>query len=317
MVVGSSTTSKSTSKSSSSSSSSSASSKRRQRATVCKPEVFPPTSHKTIKKQVAEISANTSAKMKDLYTKFKSMMHEMQKKQREQFEADSKILTEANSKLSDSYVNYKKIFDNSKQILGQINMLNITLHRHHKVIAQESDYLARLEKFKPKFLFSLDNIKAHVTGIKNDIHSTIVEGSDKKGLLSILEEIRSSTDKSATLLAKAFLDHYDKYTKQLKTDTTQYDKELKRMGFLSSTYTTSVKEGNTLWKEYSDILGIANKLKTSMKFSKDDEKSFDDLISKVTRAFKKQSEKSNANLSTPNTNCAADVLKAHIDHNRV
>ena len=54
-----------------------------------------------------------------------------------------------------------------------------------------------------------------------------------------------------------------------------------------------------------------------MKFSKDDEKSFDDLISKVTRAFKKQSEKSGAKLSTPNTNCAADVLKAHIDHNRV
>ena len=313
VVVGSSTTSKSTSKSSSSS----ASSKRRQRTTVCKPEVFPPTSHKTIKKQVAEISANTSTKMKDLYTKFKSMMHEMQKKQREQFEADSKILTEANSKSSDSYVNYKKIFDISKQILGQINMLNITLHRHHKVIAQESEYLARLEKFKPKFLFSLDNIKAHVTGIKNDIHSTIVEGSDKNGLLSILEEIRSSTDKSATLLAKAFLDHYDKYTKQLKVDTTQYDEELKRMGFLSSTYTTSVKEGNTLWKEYSDILGIANKLKTSMKFSKDDEKSFDDLLSKVTIAFKKQSEKSGAKLSTPNTNCAADVLKAHIDHNRV
>jgi hypothetical protein len=118
-------------------------------------------------------------------------------------------------------------------------------------------------------------------------------------------------------LAKAFLDHYDKYSKQLKTDKNQYDNELKRMGFLSSTYTTSVKESTTLWKEYSDILGIANKLKTSMKFSKDDEKSFDELIAKVTRAFKKQSEKSNAKLSTRNTGCAADVLKAHINHNRV
>jgi hypothetical protein len=284
---------------------------------VCKPEDFPPTSRKTIKKQVAEISANTSAKMKDLYSKFKSMMDEMQKKHREQFESDSKILTQANSKASAGYSNYKKIVDNSKQILGQINMLNITIHRHHKVIAQESEYLARLQKFKPKFLFSLDNIKAHVTGIKNDIHSTIVEGSDKKGLLSILEEIRSSTDKSATLLAKAFLDHYDKYSKQLNTDKNQYDDELKRMGFLSTTYKTSVKESTTLWKEYSDILGIANKLKTSMKFSKDDEKSFDDLISKVTRAFKQQSEKSDAKLSTPNTKCAADVLKAHIAHSRV
>ena len=255
--------------------------------------------------------------MSELYTKFKSMMNEMQKKQREQFETDSKILTEANKKASDGYATYKKILNNSKQILGQIEMLNITLRQHHKVIAQESDYLSKLEKFKPKFLFSLDNIKAHVSNIKNDIHSTIVEGNDKKSLLTILEEVRSSTDKSASLLAKAFLDHYDKYSKQLKTDKNQYDEELKRMGFLSSTYNTSVKEFTTLWKEYSDILDIANKLKTNMKFSKDDEKSFDELIAKVTRAFKKQSEKSDAKLSTRNTGCAADVLKAHIDHNRV
>jgi hypothetical protein len=284
---------------------------------VCKPESFPRTSHKKIKKQVADISANASAKMSELYTKFKSMMNEMQKKQREQFETDSKILTEANKKASDGYATYKKILNNSKQILGQIEMLNITLRQHHKVIAQESDYLSKLEKFKPKFLFSLDNIKAHVSNIKNDIHSTIVEGNDKKSLLTILEEVRSSTDKSASLLAKAFLDHYDKYSKQLKTDKNQYDDELKRMGFLSSTYNTSVKESTTLWKEYSDILGIANKLKTNMKFSKDDEKSFDELIAKVTRAFKKQSEKSDAKLSTRNTGCAADVLKAHIDHNRI
>ena len=286
-------------------------------AAVCKPEHFPATSHKKIKKQVTEISARVSAKMKDLYVKFKTMMDDMQKKQREQYEADSKILTEADGKASGSYIRYTRVFNNSKQILQQINMLNITLHRHHKVIAEESEYLARLEKFKPKFLFSLDNIKAHVMGIKNDIHSTIVEGSDKKGLLSILEEIRSSTDKSASLLAKAFLDHYDKYSKQLKTDSNQYDDELKRMGFLSSTYSTSVKESTTLWKEYSDILDIASKLKTSMKFSKDDEKSFDELISKVALAFKKQSEQSDAKLSTPNTPCAADVLKAHIDHNRI
>ena len=54
-----------------------------------------------------------------------------------------------------------------------------------------------------------------------------------------------------------------------------------------------------------------------MKFSKDDEKSFDELIVRVSAAFKAQSAKSDANLSTPNTQCATDVLKAHIDHKRV
>jgi hypothetical protein len=255
--------------------------------------------------------------MNELYVKFKSMMDDLKKKQHEEFNTDNKILTEANSKASNGLSRYTKIFDNSKQILQQINMLNVTLRHHHMVVAQESEYLAKLEKFKPKFLYSLDNIKAHVGGIKNDIHANIVEGDDKKGLLSILDDIRSSTDKSATLLAKAFLDHYDKYNKQLTSDTSKYDEELKRMGFLSITYNTSVKESTTLWKEYSDILDIANKLKASMKFSKDDEKSFDELIVRVSEAFKAQSAKSDAKLSTPNTQCAADVLKAHIDHKRV
>ena len=322
VVVGSATTSSSSSKSSSGSKSSSSSHSHSHNHhhhdhQVCKPEVFPPTSPETIKKQVSEVSDKTTAKMNELYVKFKSMMDDLKKKQHEEFNTDNKILTEANSKASDGLAKYTKIFDNSKQILQQINMLNITLQQHHSLVAQESEYLAKLEKFKPKFLYSLDNIKAHVGGIKNDIHATIVEGDDKKGLLSILDDIRSSTDKSATLLAKAFMDHYDKYNKQLTSDTSKYDEELKRMGFLSITYNTSVKESTTLWKEYSDILDIANKLKASMKFSKDDEKSFDELIVRVSAAFKAQSAKSDANLSTPNTQCATDVLKAHIDHKRV
>jgi hypothetical protein len=312
VVVGSSVAS---SKSSSSSSSKHHSS--HHDVKVCKPEVFPPTSHKTIEKQVEKLSADTTAKMNELYVKFKTMMDDLKKKHHEQVAADEKILTDANSKASDGLAKYTKVFDNSKQILQQINMLNITLQQHHKVVAQESEYLARLKIFKPKFLSSLDNIKAHVGGIKNDIHATIIEGVDKNGLLSILDDIRSSTDKSATLLSKAFLDHYDKYNKQVATDTNQYDEELKRMGFLSVTYNTSVKESTTLWKEYSDILQIAKELKKNYKGSNEDEKSFDALMSRVASAFKAQSSEHDVKLSTPNTGCAADVLKAHLDHKRV
>jgi len=255
--------------------------------------------------------------MNDLYVKFKTMMDDLKKKHHEQVAADEKILTGANSKASDGLAKYTKVFNSSKQILQQINMLNVTLLQHHKVVAQESEYLARLKIFKPKFLSSLDNIKAHVGGIKNDIHATIIEGVDKNGLLSILDDIRSSTDKSAALLSKAFLDHFDKYNAQVTKDANQYDEELKRMGFLSVTYSSSVKESITLWKEYSDILQIAQQLKKNYKGSNEDEKSFDALMSRVASAFKVQSMKHDAKLSTPNTGCAADVLKAHLDHKRV
>jgi hypothetical protein len=316
VVVGSASSS-SSSGSKSSSSSSSHSHHRREHREVCKPEVLPHTSTKTIEKQVAEISDTTKSKMSELYSKFKKMIDDIKHKQKEEADKDEKILKDTELKSSESYKSYSFVFKNSEKILEQINVLNISLYKHHSVLAQESEYLARLKKFKPKFLYSLDNIKSHVGGIKNDIHATIVDGEDKKGLLSILDDVKASTDKSATLLAKAFLDHYDKYNKQVSTDTEKYEEELKKLGFMSSNYKSSIKESNTLWKEYSDIIEIAKNLKKNMKWSKEDEKSFDTLMVRIAGAFESQSKKSNAKLSTPNTRCAADVLKAHVDHKRV
>ena len=284
---------------------------------VCKPEVLPHTSTKTIEKQVAEISDTTKSKMSELYEKFKTMIDNIKQKQIEEANKDEKVLKDAELKSSESYKSYSFVFKNSEKILEQINVLNVSLYKHHSVLAQESEYLARLKKFKPKFLYSLDNIKSHVGGIKNDIHATIVDGEDKKGLLSILDDVKASTDKSATLLAKAFLDHYDKYNKQVSTDTEKYEEELKKLGVMSSNYKSTIKESKTLWKEYSDIIEIAKNLKKNMKWSKEDEKSFDTLMVRIAGAFKTQTEKNNAKLSTPNTQCAADVLKAHMDHKRI
>ena len=311
VVVGSATTS------SSKSSSSSHHHRHHHHDQVCKPEVLPHTSTKTIEKQVAEISDTTKSKMSELYEKFKTMIDNIKQKQKEEADKDEKVLKDTELKSSESYKSYSFVFKNSEKILEQINVLNVSLYKHHSVLAQESEYLARLKKFKPKFLYSLDNIKSHVGGIKNDIHATIVDGEDKKGLLSILDDVKASTDKSAALLAKAFLDHYDKYNKQVSTDTEKYEEELKKLGFMSSNYRSTIKESKTLWKEYSDIIEIAKNLKKNMKWSKEDEKSFDTLMVRIAGAFESQTEKNNAKLSTPNTQCAADVLKAHIDHKRV
>jgi beta-galactosidase GanA len=89
------------------------------------------------------------------------------------------------------------------------------------------------------------------------------------------------------------------------------------MGFLSNDYRVTIKESSALWKEYSDILEIAKSLKNNMKWSNKDEKSFDELMARVATAFKNQTAKRSTKLSTPNTQCATDVLKAHVDHERV
>ena len=284
---------------------------------VCSPDVFPPVSPSNVAKHVATLSNDAKSKMSDLYKKFKTMTNDMQKAHRDQLVKDKKVVTDAESKTSETYKKYSAEFTNAQTILSKITALNVTLIQHHKILADESDYLARLKIFKPKFLTSLDNVKTHVSGIKSDIHATIVEGDDKKSLLSILDDVRASTDKSAALLAKAFMDHYDKYNKNHDTSANKYKEELNSINVLSEKYKVDIAKRDGLWKEYSDILAIAKKLKESMSVSQEDEKTFDELMVRIAKAFQTNERKSDKKLSTPNTQCAADVLKAHVDHNRV
>lgn len=282
----------------------------------CKPQVFPTTSHTTIKSQVDELSKDTQQKMDALFSKFNTMVNDMSAKQKQQLSNDKKTLDNTEQKGNSVYNKYKKEFTATSALQDKMNTLNTTLQRHLRTIREESDYLARLKIFKPKFLTSLDKVKSHVSAIKGDVHSTIVEGGDKNGLLALLNDVRSSTEKSAALLAKAFMDHYDKYNTHLQKDTDDYNKDETTMSSLKVKYSIEKTKRDNYLAEYTDIVKIIKQLKDTRTISAKDEKLFSDLIQKVERVFKAQ-EKSAIKLSTSNTQCAADVLKAHLAGNRV
>ena len=307
---------------SSGSSMSSSSSSSKHTDQVCKPPTFPKTSTKKIKEQVSKISANTKSKMSELYKKFKSMMDDLKVKHREQVDADKKLVTGADDKAKGLHKRYSAFVSGAQKIFEKLTVLNHTIHQHHAAIELESDYLAKLKIFKPKFLSSLENVKSQVVDIKSNIHTTIVEGDDKKSLLSLLNDVRTSTDKSAALLSKTFLDHYDKYANKLTSDRNKYEDELRKLKIISDDYKLETTKRDSSWKEYSDILQIVKKLKETYKNSDVDEKSFDELMIRIAIAFKNNEESKSisdkgAKLSTPNTQCATDVLKTHIDHKHI
>jgi hypothetical protein len=307
---------------SSGSSMSSSSSSSKHTEQVCKPPTFPKTSTKKIKKQVSEISANTKSKMSELYKKFKSMMDDLKVKHREQVDADKKLVSGADDKAKDLHKKYSTFVSDAEKIFEKLTVLNRTIHQHHATIELESDYLSKLKIFKPKFLSSLENVKSQVLDIKSGIHTTIVEGDDKKSLLSLLNDVRTSTDKSAALLSKTFLDHYDKYANKLTLDRNQYDNELIKLRVTSDDYKLETTKRDSSLKEYSDILQIVKKLKETYKNSDQDEKSFDELMIRIAIAFKNNEESKSISdkgvkLSTHNTQCATDVLKTHIDHKQI
>ena len=283
---------------------------------MCKPDVYPPTSHSVIKSQVDELSKEAQQKMDALFTKFNSMLNDMSTKQKQQVELDKKTITNTETKGKTLYDKYNKEVTATSTLLEKITSLNTTLERHLRTIREESDYLARLKIFKPKFLTSLDNVKSHVSVIKGDVHSTIVEGGDKNGLLALLNDVRSSTEKSAALLAKAFMDHYDKYNTQLQKDTNKYYKDETTMSNLKVDYSIEKTKRDKSLAEYNDIIKIVKQLKETHAVTEKDEKLFSDLIQKVESVFKSQ-EKTAIKLSTANTQCAAYVLKAHLSGNSV
>ena len=286
----------------------------------CEPFVFPPTSHTVIKEQVGELSNEAKKKMDELITKFNGMIADIKTKNTKQLELDRKLVNETEVKSSDMYNKYTSEFTKTEQLMFNMNKLNVTLHKHLKVIKAESDYLAKLKVFKPKFLTSLDNLKEHTGSIKKDIHKTIVEGNDKNGLISILDDIRSSTEKSASLLAKAFMDHYDKYNKQLEQNNDVYKNEQKTMTNLNTEYQIARTKKNSLLNDYNEIVRISKKLKETYATSQKDEALFEDFMGKIDKLFKQNEKnvmKGYSILSTSNTACAVDVLKSHIENKRV
>jgi hypothetical protein len=286
----------------------------------CEPFVFPPTSHTVIKEQVGELSNEAKKKMDELITKFNGMIADIKTKNTKQLELDGKLVNETEVKSSDLYKKYTSEFTKTEQLMFNIDKLNVTLHKHLKVIEAESDYLAKLKVFKPKFLTSLDNLKDHTSSIKKDIHQTIVEGNDKNGLISILDDIRSSTEKSASLLAKAFMDHYDKYNKQLEQNNDVYKNEQKTMTNLNTEYQIARTKKNSLLNDYNEIVRISKKLKETYATSQKDEALFEEFMGKIDKLFKQNENnvmKGYSILSTSNTACAVDVLKSHIENKRV
>ena len=254
--------------------------------------------------------------MDALFTKFNTIVTEMSTKQKEQLDADKKTLDNTEQRGDAVYDKYKKEFTATSALKDKMNSLNASLVSHLKTIRIESDYLARLKIFKPKFLKSLDKVKLRVSDIDNKIHGTIVNGNDKDGLIDLLKEVRSSTEKSSALLAKAFMDHYDKYNTQLEKENETYYKDQKTLSNIEGEYTIEKIKRDNYFSEYNDIVKIIKQLKNTHAISEKDQIIFNDLIKKVERVFKKQ-DKSLVKLSTSNTKCAVDVLKAHVDHGHV
>jgi hypothetical protein len=275
-----------------------------------KPQVVEITPHHQKLTENLQIYHNhTTTHLSKLETKIIAMLKKTRRVQKEEELSNKK-----------NYVNQKKILDkkNLQQqkyqqklviLHQQIVALNNTIINFWNDIHIDTTYLQKLELLKPKFIGSIDKVNGEMDVLNKYITDNIIEGDDKKDMLSMMFNIKNTTHYSSNDLANAFLHHYEKYKNQLGKDTSSYKINIQKLHELITNY--NLYETKIHDTDYSKIVNIVKKLKHVYRLSKENTQLLDELIFKIISILKTRSCSAKT-FTTPNKECSLDLLKSHI-----
>jgi hypothetical protein len=187
-------------------------------------------------------------------------------------------------------------------------------------MVSDSKYLERLEMIKPQFLNSLATTNTKLNDVEKLITNHIVESTDKNQMMQLVKDIRNTTHYSTNDLSKQFLDHFEKYKKLLKTDSSQYSLDQLNLEQLVEKYTQVTKFSHELYGEYKRVYEIVQKLRKSMNLSRSESKMFKQLVKSVLTILSKKSCVAPEHVKFTgfnNTKCATELLNSHVENKLV
>jgi hypothetical protein len=219
-----------------------------------------------------------------------------------------------------NYVNQQKILNKKKLehqkyeqklvvLHQQIVALNKTILTFWNDIHTDTTYLHKLELLKPNFIGSIDKVNSEMDVLNKYIVDTIIEGDDKKDMLSMMFNIKNTTHYSSNDLAEAFLHHYEKYKNQLGKDTSSYKTDIQKLSSLIKNYNHYANKIHD--DDYTKIVHIVKKLKHVYRLSKENTQLLDELIYKIISILKNKSCSAKS-FTSPTKQCSLDLLKSHI-----
>ena len=269
---------------------------------------------------VHHFSNHSSSKLEMLKSKVEQLFNEMSKDNEKQIYELSKNLDGSNQTLNQANVNYQNTVQTLNRLKTEIVRLNSTLLSHYYQMVSDSKYLERLEMIKPQFLNSLASANTKLYDVEKLITVHIVESTDKNQMMQLVKDIRNTTHYSTNDLSKQFLDHYEKYKKVIKSDSTQYSLEKVNLEQLVGRYSQVTKFSHELYGEYKRIYEIVNKLRRSMNLSREESKMFKQLLKSVTTILSKKSCVAPEHVKFTgfnNTKCATELLHSHVENKLV
>jgi hypothetical protein len=194
------------------------------------------------------------------------------------FDGASVTLSTETTKLALEKTHLKKLYDESIRLNG-------TIQAHYKKIIADTAYLTSLDKMKPEFFKSLDNVWGHIQSVKTTVSVKLVNDNYKTEMLHLLDHLHLNARNISGYVATAFINHYNKYKALITEEDSSYTTDLARLAALSAEYKVNQQKVADLEKERVRIQTIMNEFKAAYDMSALQRDDFDALIKKIMDIF--------------------------------
>lgn len=271
-------------------------------------------------KSIKHFSNKTHYKLNVLKRKVQSMFDNLVKDNNKQLSQLSKNLDGSNKSLQKTNTKYHNTIRAINNLKKEIRNLRKSIKTHYNQMLSDSKYLKKLKMIKPGFLRSLTQTNSKLSIVQNLINKHIIESSDKQEMINLVNDIRNATHYSTNDLSKKFLDHYEKYKKVIKIDQTEYSQDKKDLNKLVVEYNQNIRYSKQLKREYNNINQIVQKLRTSIKLSKEETTLFKQLMDNLSLILSRKSCRTPRDLKynlLNNQACATDLLNSHVENQLV
>jgi hypothetical protein len=245
----------------------------------------------------------------NMNTRIVAIIHETQTLQTREIEQNKKNANISQTDLDNLIMKQDDEQKQLQRLQASIHQVNASILVHYAQMHSDSLYLQKLDLIKPQFLQTLDATNANFAALSNHV-SKLQNDEHKKFMEDILARARNATVYDTRDLAQAFLAHYEKYKHVLRTDSTDYDREISKLNELNERYASGQTVYFGLKAEVARLRDLLAALKKSVSASEADAALFaqlEQIISEILSA-----KKTRFAVDGTEKECAVSVLKSHV-----
>jgi len=245
----------------------------------------------------------------NMNTRIVAIIHETQTLQTREIEQNKKNVNISQTDLDNLIMKQDDEQKQLQRLQASIHQVNASILVHYAQMHSDSLYLQKLDLIKPQFLQTLDATNANFAALSNHV-SKLQNDEHKKFMEDILARARNATVYDTRDLAQAFLAHYEKYKHVLRTDSTDYDRDVSNLKNLHQRYASGQTVYFGLKAEVAKLRELLAALKKSMSASEADAALFaqlEQIISAILSA-----KKTRFAVDGAEKECAVSVLKSHV-----